>query len=430
MAVRTLCTSIEREPHSPIKVTWFTARRKMGATQSSRSKSPMATPKPGDSFFDYGCQYMSPVFPEFRDRELERWKGLGLASDRFEVSVLDAARDDGSMKRLETTGWVGNGGMGPMLEALTVQTRVEFEGSGALKHISGFPQVEQQVVSIRRDEQIQKWFLNSSACEHGPYDYVIGAFGHPKRTDPFLKGGGKAAKPMMTFLRGVKYNQFFVLQVVLEKGHGQKEEAILKRLSACHVLNHSVLSFVADNSKKPHQGDIPPRDSAVKPRPHITLISTAEFAHTNKKGDRKKIQVQMLGAFAELILKRSSRDARAKFRPRIHRLNYWGDGRCLNVVDGTGADDCVFDAAVNLGWCGEFCVAPCVDGAAQSGVAVAKRCMKELERSMDSTQDPQEVVTTVTNKWKSIKPDRMVVDIGRFSHLGLIDEAEREEGTT
>jgi len=419
MAVRTLCTSIEKH-QLPIEVTWFTARRKMGATQSALSKSPVQKLKPGNPFFDYGCQYMSPVSPHFRD-ELERWKELGLVSDQFEVSVLDAR--GGAMKKLETAGWVGNGGMGPMLEKLTVQTKEEFEGRG-LVHVSGFPEVQQQIASIHRDEKIKKWFLNTEkkASEFGPYDYVIGGFGHPKRTDPFLKGGGDATKPMMNFLKGVKYNQFFALQVVLEKGHEYKG---VKNLSACHILNHDVLSFVADNSKKPHQTCIP-RSSEMKSRtPHITLISTADFARKNQRGNRKMIQEKMLGSFANLILKRSLNSAQTEFRPRIHRLNYWQDGRCLNVVDGT---DFLFDTSVNLGWCGEFCVAPSVDGAAQSGVAVAEFCMKQFEQSLRGENGQEAVMPT---KWKWIESD-ITVDIGRFSHLGptqkkinRIDEAKK-----
>lgn len=416
MSVRTFCASIEKhDQSSAIKVTWFTARRKMGATQSALSKSPMAKPKPGSPFFDYGCQYMSPVSSVFQN-ELERWKGLDLVSDQFEVSVLNAAageKSSNNMQKLDTLGWVGKGGMGPMLEALTQQTKEEFAGRGGLAHISGFPEVEQQITSIHRDDNSKKWFLNTERkeCEFGPYNYVIGCFGHPKRTDPFLRSGGDRTKRMMNFLKGVKYNQFYVLQIILEQGYDHEN---IKNLSACHVLNHPVLSFVADNSKKPHQKGVH-SDSETK-KPYITLISTADFAEANQKGDRKKLQDKMMSSFASLFCKDagSLRGFQAKYQPKIHRLNYWQDGRPVNTVESA---DFLFDSSVNLGWCGDFCVAPSVDGAARSGVAVAKFCLDRIEQSppSNSITNAQEGRVGFT-KWEC-ETSKVAVDIGDFGHL-------------
>jgi len=407
-AVRTLCTS-SLENNLPVKVTWFTARRKMGSTQSALSKSPMVRPKPGDPFFDYGCQYMSPVSAVFRN-ELERWHDLKLVSNQFEVSVLDAKDDNPEMTKLESPGWVGNGGMGPMLEKLTIQTREEFAGRG-FKHVSGFPEVEQQVTSIHRDESTQKWFLNTErkAREFGPYDYVIGCFGHPKRTDPFLKPGGDAAKPMMKFLKGVKYNQFFALQIVLEKG-------LDKNLSGCHILNHDVVSFVADNSKKPHQIEGLDSVGLNGQKPHITIISTAKFAEQNQKANRKMVQDRMMESFAHLIAKESLQGLQSKFQPKIHRLNFWQDGRCVKVVD---ESDFLFDTSVNLGWCGDFCVGPSVDGAAISGTSVAKFCIKDIEQSLNDGQSGKQ--DSRLTKWKWVDSDN-TVDIGTFFHLSPYEE--------
>jgi len=411
-AVRTLCTS-SLENNLPVQVTWFTARRKMGSTQSSLSNSPMARPKPGDPFFDYGCQYMSPVSTVFRN-ELERWQELGLVGNQFEVSVLNAKDVHPKMTKLESPGWVGNGGMGPMLEKLTIQTREEFAGQG-LEHVSGFPEVERQVTSTHRDENTQKWFLNTKrqACEFGPFDYVIGCFGHPKRTDPFLKPGGDAAKPMMEFLKGVKYNQFFALQIILEKGLDSEE---IKNLSGCHILNHDVISFVADNSKKPHQIEVQDGVRENGQKPHITIISTANFAKQNQKANRKMVQDRIMESFANLIAKETTRQGlESKFQPKIHRLNFWGDGRCVKVVDGT---DFLFDTSVNLGWCGDFCVGPSVDSAAISGASVAEFCINDIEQSLNGQDSKGESRLT---KWKAVDSD-ITVDIGTFSHLSPYKE--------
>jgi len=411
-AVRTLCSSSLENNQLPVEVTWFTARRKMGSTQSSLSTSPTARTKPGDPFFDYGCQYMSPVSTVLRN-ELERWHELGLVGNQFGVSVLNAKDDYPEMTKLESPGWVGNGGMGPMLEKLTIQTREEFMGRG-LEHVSGFPEVERQVISTHRDEHTQKWFLNTKrqSCEFGPYDYVIGCFGHPKRTDPFLKPGGHAAKPMMEFLKGVKYNQFFALQIVLEKGCDSEE---IKNLSGCHILNHDVISFVADNSKKPHQIKVQDGVSTNRQKPHITIISTAHFAQQNQRADRKMVQARMMDSFANLIAKESRQGLQSKFQPKIHRLNFWQDGRCVKVVDET---DFLFDTSVNLGWCGDFCVGPSVDGAAISGTSVAEFCINDIKQSLNGQISKEDSRLT---KWKWVDSD-ITVDIGTFCHLSPYEE--------
>jgi len=367
---------------------------------------------------------MSPVSTVLRN-ELERWQELGFVGNEFDVSVLNANDANPKMTKLEEPGWVGNGGMGPMLERLTIQTRDEFAGRG-LEHVSGFPEVECQVISAHRDEKTEKWFLNTKRqeCEFGPYDYVIGCFGHPKRTDPFLKPGGDAAKPMMEFLKGVKYNQFFALQFVLEKGFDSEE---IKNLSGCHILNHDVISFVADNSKKPHQTEVQDGARTNVQKPHITIISTAHFAKQNRKANRKVVQDRMLDSFANLIAKESRQGLQSKFQPKIHRLNYWGDGRCVKVVEGT---DFLFDTSVNLGWCGDFCVGPSVDGAAVSGASVAEFCINDIEQSLNGQGNKEDSRLT---KLKWVDSD-ITVDIGVFSHLSpyvdqisKVNSAKREK---
>jgi len=73
-----------------------------------------------------------------------------------------------------------------MMERLTLQTAEEFRNQ-VLKHISYFPEVEKQVVNLERDNTQQKWYLKTEKKQiFGPFEYVIGAFRHRKRTDPFL----------------------------------------------------------------------------------------------------------------------------------------------------------------------------------------------------------------------------------------------------
>ena len=426
-AVRTLCGG-----DADIKVDWFTARRKMGATQSAEAKSPTARPAPGRPYFDYGCQYMSPYSQPFA-QELERWKNIGAATDDFPASILDG----GAWRRLETPGHVGRGGMGPMLETLTLQTAEEF-GKQGLKHVSGFPEVEQQAVGLVRDEIDHRWYLNTKKKQRafGPFDYVIGAFGHPKRTDPFLQTAGPHTLPLKNFLKGVRYNQFFALQLVLDDVPAA--DSNLRELHACHVVNDEVLSFIADNSKKPHSIADHPDERRRTPKPYLTLISTAQFAQRGAKTDRKQIQTRMLSSLAKLLAGTSLPAFQQAYRPRVHRLNFWQDGRPTNLVvekDSAEGAGCLWDPTIQLAWCGEFCVAPCVDGAAQSGAAAGKEVLNHiLERRGSSSLIPGGAAGNPRQnhgqnhpheRYRWIDADEALgdgaggmVDIGYFGHLG------------
>ena len=82
----------------------------------------------------------------------------------------------------------------------------------------------------------------------------------------------------------------------------------------------------------------------------------------------------------------------------------------MKVVEGT---DFLFDTSVNLGWCGDFCVGPSVDGAAISGSSVAEFCINDIEQSLNGQSSKEDSRLT---KLKWVDSD-ITVDIGVFSHL-------------
>eukprot|EP00439_Symbiodinium_sp_Y106_P047212 s440_g6.t1 len=59
-----------------------------------------------------------------------------------------------------------------------------------------------------------------------------------------------------------------------------------------------------------------------------------------------------------------------QYKPQINRINHWEDGLPSNTPP--ASKGCLFDAKEGLGWCGDFCVAPGVEGAARSGAAMAE----------------------------------------------------------
>lgn len=108
----------------------------------------------------------------------------------------------------------------------------------------------------------------------------------------------------------------------------------------------------------------------------------------------------------------------AAHMPRVNRINHWEDGLAMKMPpDSRG---CLLDVEVGLGWCGDFCVAPGVQGAALSGRAMAETLAAYL-------QGPSEFdargLLPADDEWVAIDRNGLktsLVDIGAFSgRLGL-----------
>jgi len=197
--------------------------------------------------------------------------------------------------------------------------------------------------------------------------------------------------------------------------------------TAAHVRGEECLSFIANNSKKPHQDQKFRTDTSIE---SWTLISTASFAerefNTNKNGYRKIAEEKMLAALSRTV---NLPNLRSKHNPKINRINHWEDGLSANVPPSSRG--CLFDVVQNLGWCGDFCTdSPNVEGAAQSGRAMAYHlnfyyASRNKKSKTFHVSAPEFLPLSVAwiprsvslkNGPSSSSHDKTVVDIGQFAH--------------
>lgn len=180
------------------------------------------------------------------------------------------------------------------------------------------------------------------------------------------------------------------------------------KFTAAHVMDEESLSWICDNSKKPQQSG-----TLGTPGPqHVTLLSTAGFAERefngNPMGYKHVAEREMLAALGRVLgivdLKRH--------RPRVNRINHWEDGLAMNTPP--SAHGCLLDVEYGLGWCGDFCVLPGVQGAALSGRAMAETLAKHL----DGQELDRSGLLPCDELWKPFatgEEDAAMLDIGAFS---------------
>ena len=290
---------------------------------------------------------------------------------------------------------VGNGGMWPMMSRLLEDAAAS---SPHVDLVSGFPDERRRVIGLSKGAD--GWLLaTKGGSTLGPFDVVLGAFAQHVLTDPFLLSGGEHTHAMLRCLRRVEHNQIIAMQVVFEG------PALPVSFVAAHC-DDDVLSFVCNNSRKPHQ-DGSASDEAGKANEHWTLLSTAGYAEReflgNSRGYRAAAEEQMLASLGRLLDVDMQRH-----RPRVNRINHWEDA--LPVVTPPAHRGCLFDASVGLGWCGDFCVGPNAQGGALSGRAVASVVesyvgRKELPSGLLPADEP----------WAPMVSPGPCVDIGAFA---------------
>merc|ERR1712037_377760 len=87
-----------------------------------------------------------------------------------------------------------------------------------------------------------------------------------------------------------------------------------------------------------------------------------------------------------------------------------GDGLPTNTPP--DSQGCLFDARVGLGWCGDFCVAPGIEGAALSGQAMATTLSNFCKHGREFDQRG---FLPWDEAWAPFQPgSRVLVDIGSF----------------
>merc|ERR1712151_1276879 len=98
----------------------------------------------------------------------------------------------------------------------------------------------------------QGWELRTKGGSTlGPFDFVIGGFAQHCLTEPFLLSGGQACEKMLQCLRRIESNQIIPIQVSFDGN------PLPADFTCAHVYGEEALSFISNNSKKPHAWRVP-----------------------------------------------------------------------------------------------------------------------------------------------------------------------------
>lgn len=295
-----------------------------------------------------------------------------------------------------------------MLSKLIEETVKEFDG--IVEHVCGFPDESKKVVGLAKTQR--GWHLSLKGGQQmGPFDFVVGAFAQHCLTDPFLLSGGQSCEKMLKCLRRVESNQLIPMQVSFAG------KPIPSKFCAAHVYEEPALSFISNNSQKPQQnGEIGTPGPA-----HWTLLSTADFAerqfNCNSRNYKRVAEEDMLAAFGRVL----GIDCLADHRPVVNRINHWEDGLPTKIPPSSRG--CLFDAEQGLGWCGDFCVLPGIQGAALSGAAMAEIMAEFISSGSGAAFDGSYLLPSDV-AWVPVSQvagsDDTLMDMGTFSSkIGL-----------
>merc|ERR1711920_793533 len=132
-------------------------------------------------------------------------------------------------------------------------------------------------------------------------------------------------------------------------------------------------------------------------------------------GYKRSAQEEMFGALSRVL---GITDL-AKHRPVVNRINHWEDGLATNTPP--NSKGCLFDVEAGLGWCGDFCVFPGIQGAALSGRAMATTLSNYIE-AQSGFDDAG--MLPFDEPWRPVQSTEssILLDIGAFpSELGLAE---------
>lgn len=123
-------------------------------------------------------------------------------------------------------------------------------------------------------------------------------------------------------------------------------------------IEDPVLSWIAVEASKPGRSD----------RTALTIHSRNDWAEANLERDRSEVQAEMLQSLKRLL----GQDLSAATWIDLHRWRY------ANVEKPAG-QSFLFDEALGLGACGDWCLGNRVEAAVESATALSERLMTRLQ---------------------------------------------------
>lgn len=301
-------------------VTIFEKSRGLGGRMANRRREGFA--------FDHGAQYFTARSPAFRS----------VAEDAVEG---------------------GNAGIWPnavhtlKAEGLVTDSRPPEPRYIGLPGMSGFASGLADGLQIRKEATVAElkrtedgWSLTDSEGQDlGRFDLVLSTAPAPQtvRLLPEAFSGREA-------LASVRMSGCFTLMIGLD-------EPLHLDFDAARI-DDAILSWIAIEGSKPGRGE----------KTALTIHSRNDWAETNLERDRDEVKSEMLASLKRLLGLDFSEAAWLD----LHRWRYAN-------VDQAADQPFLFDEALGLGACGDWCLGNRVEAAVESATALSERLITRLQ---------------------------------------------------
>ncbi|MCZ8178936.1 MAG: FAD-dependent oxidoreductase [Rhizobium sp.] len=301
-------------------VTIFEKSRGLGGRMANRRREGFA--------FDHGAQYFtarSPAFRSVAEGAVEAGNA-GIWPNAVHTLTADGLVND---SRPPEPRYIGLPSMSGLANGLADGLQIRKEAT---------------VAALKRAED--GWSLTDSEGQDlGRFDLVISTAPAPQtsRLMPEAFSGREA-------LASVRISGCFTLMIGLNGPLDLGFEAA--RIEA------PVLSWIAVEASKPGRSG----------RTALTIHSRNDWAEANLERDRSEVQAEMLQSLKQLL----GRDFSTAAWIDLHRWRY------ANVEKPVG-QSFLFDAALGLGACGDWCLGNRVEAAVESATALSERLMTRLQ---------------------------------------------------
>ncbi len=272
--------------------------------------------------FDTGAQYFT-VRDERLRRYVHSWYMEGIAQPwKGKLAVIKGSQILDENRPTER--WVGV----PSMDAIAA-------------HLSSNLDIRYNTKIISVAKELKGWNLRSQRKEYGSYDVVIVAAPPPQITD-YVKTSPKL------YHRIAKIDMQPCLALM-----AAFEQPLEVSFDAAFVHNAAV-RWVARNNSKPQR---PEAECWV-------LHATSDWSHDHSDKPLETISPLLINSFFQSI-------GHKPIEPIYQTMRYWPSAAAANPL-GNG---CLWDAAIQLGVCGDWCQMSRAEGACLSGMAVAGRVL-------------------------------------------------------
>lgn len=273
----------------------------------------MAQRRVGADVFDHGAQYLSARDPAFVV-EVDAWRERGL--------VVDWPGAESSAGGSVLVGVPAmNAPVKALLEGLQVSTG--FRVAGVSHGLGGW--------SVRGED----------GKRQGPFSAVVLAVPAPQAVDLVRGAGPERATSLILRLGAVRMAPCWSVLAAFDRQ---------LPLEASALRVDGVLAWAARNGSKPGRGD----------REAWTLHAGPAWSAERLEWQPEQVAPELLTAFAETV-------GGGLPKPSYLTAHRWR----FALVERTLGESCIWDPALRLGLCGDWCLGPRVEAAWLSGRALA-----------------------------------------------------------